>query len=171
MREMGMLRVPYRGGAPATPAMLAGEARVKVPEAAFERQHARGGAIRPPAVTRLARHTLFPEIPTIEEAGVPGFESARYRAVQAPAGVPPAVLARITEAVLRWNRQAAMRAMPAQAACLRHKAEDSATWGGVIREKGLRISRLASWVKVSWTPTMIGGRLEAGFCGCQRTPE
>lgn len=147
---VSMLHVPYRGGAPATQAMLAGEAQVNFMEAAFVRAHAPGGAIRPLAVTSRTRHPLFPEIPTIEEAGVPGFESATFWAVQAPAGVPPAVLAKVSEAVLRWNRQEATRAMLTNAgflpiagdpaAFLRHKAEDSAKWGRLIRERGIRIS-------------------------------
>jgi tripartite-type tricarboxylate transporter receptor subunit TctC len=147
---ISMLHVPYRGGAPATQAMLAGEAQVNFMEAAFVRAHAPAGQIRPLAVTSRTRHPLFPAIPTIEEAGVPGFESATYWAIQAPAGVPPAVLAKIAEAVLRWNRQAAIQAMLTQAGFLpiaadaeafrRHKAEDSAKWGRLIRDRGIRIS-------------------------------
>lgn len=147
---VSMLHVPYRGGAPATQAMLAGEAQVNFMEAAFVRQHAPGGAIRPLAVTSRTRHPLFPEIPTIEEAGVPGFESATYWAIQAPAGVPRSVLAKVSEAVLRWNRLEATRAVLTNAgfvpvagdpaAFLRHKAEDSGKWGRLIRERGIRIS-------------------------------
>ncbi|MBX9699385.1 MAG: tripartite tricarboxylate transporter substrate binding protein [Acetobacteraceae bacterium] len=145
-----MLHVPYRGGAPATQAMLSGEAQVNFMEAAFVRAHAPGGAIRPLAVTTRTRHPLFPDIPTIEEAGVPGFESATYWAVLAPAGTPPAVLARVAEAVLRWARAEPTRAMLTAAGFLplggdaeafrRHRAEDTAKWGRIIRERGIRIS-------------------------------
>jgi tripartite-type tricarboxylate transporter receptor subunit TctC len=147
---ISMLHVPYRGGAPATQAMLAGEAQVNFMEAAFVRAHAPSGNIRPLAVTSRTRHPLFPDIPTIEEAGVPGFESATYWAIQAPAGVPPAVLAKLSDAVLRWNRQDATTALLTNAgfipiaadgaAFLQHKATDSAKWGKLIKDRGIRIS-------------------------------
>jgi tripartite-type tricarboxylate transporter receptor subunit TctC len=150
MTGISMLHVPYRGGAPATQAMLSGEAQVNFMEAAFVRAHAPGGAIRPLAVTTRTRHPLFPEIPTIEEAGVSGFESATYWAILAPSGVPAPLLARISDAVLRWARAEPTRAMLTQAgflpigadgaAFLRHKAEDTAKWGRIIRERGIRIS-------------------------------
>ena len=144
-----MLHVPYRGGAPATQAMLSGEAQVNFMEAAFVRQHAPGGAIRPLAVTTRTRHPLFPEIPTIEEAGVPGFESATYWAMLAPAGVPAPVLEKVAAPVLRWSRLPATHSLLTQAGFLpigadaeayrRHQAEDSAKWGRLIRERGIRI--------------------------------
>ncbi|MBY0333904.1 MAG: tripartite tricarboxylate transporter substrate binding protein [Acetobacteraceae bacterium] len=149
MTGISMLHVPYRGGAPATQAMLSGEAQVNFMEAAFVRAHAPGGAIRPLAVGSATRHPLFPEIPTVAEAGVPGFESATYWALLAPAGVPVPVLARVSEAVLRWARSEPTRAMltgagfipiGGDAAAFRaHRAEDAAKWGRVIRERGIRM--------------------------------
>jgi tripartite-type tricarboxylate transporter receptor subunit TctC len=135
-----MLHLPWRGGAPATQAMLSGEAQVNFMEAAVLRAHAPGDAIRPLAVTTRTRHPLFPDIPTLEEAGAAGFESATCWAMPAPAGVPPAVLARVSDAVLRRARAEPTRAMLTQAgfqpiggdaaASRAHRAEDSAKWGG-----------------------------------------
>lgn len=145
-----MLHVPYRGGAPASQAVLAGEVQLNFMEAAFVRSLAPTGNIRPLAVTSRVRHPLFPDIPTIDEAGVAGFESATYWGVLAPAGVPKPVQARMEALVLRYMATPGVREQITQAGFVpiggdaatfaRHMAEDTAKWGRVIKERGIRIS-------------------------------
>jgi tripartite-type tricarboxylate transporter receptor subunit TctC len=144
-----MLHVPYRGGAPAAQAIVAGEVQVNFMEAALVRSLLPTGNIRPLAVTSRQRHPLLPEVPTIDEAGVAGFESATYWAMVAPAGVPQPILAKLTDAVLRYLRLPATQAQLTNAGFLpiggdgaaftRHQAEDSAKWGEIIRTRGIRI--------------------------------
>lgn len=145
-----MLHVPYRGGAPATQAVLAGEVNVNFMEASFVRSLLGTGNIRPLAITTAARSPLFPAIPTLQEAGVPGFESATFWAMLAPAGTPPPVLDRVAEIVLRYSQRAETRAAVTEAGFLSiagdaaaftaHKAADSARWGEVIRSRGIRLA-------------------------------
>lgn len=145
-----MLHVPYRGGAPATQALLAGEAQVNFMEAALTRAMVPGGLIRPLAVTSRTRVPWMPEVPTLDEAGVTGFESATYWAMIAPAGVPQPVLDRVMGIVLRQLRESGTRDRVVgagfiplaedAAAFTAHKAADTAKWGSVIRERGIRIS-------------------------------
>jgi tripartite-type tricarboxylate transporter receptor subunit TctC len=144
-----MLHVPYRGGAPAAQAIVAGEVQVNFMEAALVRSLLPTGNIRPLAVTSRQRHPLLPEIPTIDEAGVPGFESATYWAMVAPAGVPQPILAKLTATVLRYLALPATQAQLTNAgfipiggdgaAFTRHQAEDSAKWGEIIRTRGIKI--------------------------------
>jgi tripartite-type tricarboxylate transporter receptor subunit TctC len=150
MTGTAMLHVPYRGGAPATQALLAGEAQLNFMEAALARAMVPGGLIRPLAVTSKARVPWMPEVPTLDEAGVAGFESATYWAMIAPAGVPQPVLDRVMGVVLRQFRESDMRDRVVAAgfiplaedaaAFTAHKAADTAKWGAVIRDRGIRIS-------------------------------
>ncbi|MCO6418539.1 tripartite tricarboxylate transporter substrate binding protein [Siccirubricoccus sp. KC 17139] len=145
-----MLHVPYRGGAPAAQALSAGEVQVNFMEAALVRSLLPAGHIRALAVTSRTRHPLLPDIPTIEEAGVPGFESATYWAMVAPAGVPAPVQARLAEELLRWMALPATQERLTQAGFLpigggpaalaRHMTEDTAKWGEIIRARGIRIA-------------------------------
>ncbi|WP_149540629.1 Bug family tripartite tricarboxylate transporter substrate binding protein [Siccirubricoccus phaeus] len=145
-----MLHVPYRGGAPASQAIAAGEVQVNFMEAALVRTLLPAGNIRALAVTSRQRHPLLAEIPTLDEAGVPGFESATYWAMVAPAGVPAPIQARLAEAMQGWMALPATQAMLTHAGFIplsgdpatlaRHMAEDTAKWGGIIKARGIRIT-------------------------------
>jgi tripartite-type tricarboxylate transporter receptor subunit TctC len=145
-----MLHVPYRGGAAATQAVMTGEAQANFMEAALARGAIAGGLVRPLAVTSRQRVPWLPAVPTLDEAGVPGFESATYWAMIAPAGVPQQILDRITTIVLRQLAEPRVREQVVGAGFIpvagdaavfaAHKAADTAKWGAVIRERGIRIS-------------------------------
>jgi tripartite-type tricarboxylate transporter receptor subunit TctC len=145
-----MLHVPYRGGAPASQAVLAGEVQLNFMEAALVRSLAPTGNIRPLAVTSKVRHPLFPDIPTIDEAGVAGFESATFWGVMAPSAVPKAILDRLGALVLRYLAAPSVREQITAAGFVpiggdaasfaQHKSEDTAKWGRIIKERGIRIS-------------------------------
>jgi len=144
-----LLHVPYRGGAPAAQALAAGEVQVNFMEAALTRSLLDSGRIRALAVTSLTRHPKLPEVPTIAESGVPGFETATYWGMMAPAGVPRPVLARLEALMQRWMALPETRTrledqgflpIGADAAGFEaHKAADTALWGEVIRARGIRI--------------------------------
>ena len=149
MTGTSMLHVPYRGGAPATQAVLSGEAQLNFMEAALARAMVPGGLIRPLAVTSKVRVPWMPEVPTLDEAGVPGFESATYWAMIAPAGVPQPVLDRVMDVVLRelraprtGDKVVAAGFIPLAGdagAFTAQKAADTAKWGALIRARGIRI--------------------------------
>ncbi len=99
-----IVHIPFRGTAPAVLATMGGETQLAVADLASVRQQARGGRIKVLGVTSRERSSLAPEIPTLAEGGLPGFESAGWFAVLAPAATPPAVLTRLNSelnAVLR----------------------------------------------------------------------
>lgn len=147
---VAMLHVPYRGGAPATQGLLAGEVHLNFMEAALVRSVAPTGLIRPLAITSRARSPLFPEVPTLHEAGVADFESATYWAMMAPAGVPQPILDRVSAITLAHLRRPEISAAVSAAgflpiggdadAYMRHKAADTALWGELIRSRGIRLS-------------------------------
>jgi tripartite-type tricarboxylate transporter receptor subunit TctC len=99
-----MSHVPYRGSGPAMSDLVAGNVPVMFDSLASALPHVQAGRIRPLAVTSRARVPQLPEVPTVAEAAVPGFEAAGWSGIVAPAGTPPAILRRINAdavAVLR----------------------------------------------------------------------
>ena len=93
MTDTRMTHVPYRGAGPATAAAIAGEVQVLFNDALATMAHL--GSLRAIAVTSAQRMALLPDLPTVAESGVPGFDSSSWSAMAAPAGTPPAVVARL----------------------------------------------------------------------------
>ena len=87
--------VPYRGSAQATTDLIAGQVQSSFADFLVSLPHIQSGAIRAIAVTSRERHPLLPNVPTMHEAGLPGFEAASWQGLFAPAGTPPAILARL----------------------------------------------------------------------------
>jgi tripartite-type tricarboxylate transporter receptor subunit TctC len=130
--------------------VAAGEAQLNFMEAALARSMIPTGLIRPLAVTSRTRVPWMPEVPTLEEAGIAGFESATYWAMLAPAGVPQPILDRVSTIVLRQMRESRVREQVSQAgfiplaedgaAFTAHRIADTGKWGALIRARGIRIS-------------------------------
>ncbi|WP_158292230.1 Bug family tripartite tricarboxylate transporter substrate binding protein [Paracraurococcus ruber] len=147
---VSMLHVPYRGGAPASQAVLTGEVQMNFMEAAFLTGLLPTGNLRALAVTSATRHPLFPDVPTVSEAGIPGFETGTYWGLVAPAATPAPVLARLRETTQRYFASAAERERLTQAGFLpiagdtaafdRIKAEESAKWGRLIRDRNIKVT-------------------------------
>ncbi|VTU34353.1 Argininosuccinate lyase [Variovorax sp. SRS16] len=95
MQQTGirMLHVPYKGAGPAIVGVIGGEVDLMFEGAGIE--HARHGQLRALAVASRQRTHGAPDVPTIAEAGVPGFDASVWFGLAAPAGTPPAVVARL----------------------------------------------------------------------------
>jgi tripartite-type tricarboxylate transporter receptor subunit TctC len=90
--------VPYRGAAPVMQDMLAGHIDITFDQAANSLPQVRGGQIRAYAVTAKTRLAAAPEIPTVDEAGVPGFYISVWHGLWAPKGTPKEVMTKLLEA-------------------------------------------------------------------------
>ncbi len=90
--------IPYRGGAQVLAAMAAGEVEFSAEVLASAAPHLRDGTSRGLAVTVPQRHPLFPDIPSVAEAGMQEVEITTWNMLLAPRGLPPALLARLNEA-------------------------------------------------------------------------
>jgi tripartite-type tricarboxylate transporter receptor subunit TctC len=88
-----MTHVAYRGTGPALQDVIAGHIQMAFSPAAPLVSHVQGGAIRPLAVTTLARTSILPDVPTIAELGFPGFEATTWHGLVAPAATPRDVVA------------------------------------------------------------------------------
>ncbi|MDJ0388760.1 tripartite tricarboxylate transporter substrate binding protein [Roseomonas sp. E05] len=104
-----MLHVPYRGGAPAMQALLAGEVDAYFGNPSDMLPHLEGGRIRVLAVAGPERIASLPEVATVAEQGYPGFRAETWNGIAAPAGTPEAVLQRMSEALGKACEDAAFR--------------------------------------------------------------
>ena len=83
-----MVHIPYRGIAPAFTDLIGGQTQAMFPGLAAAVPHIRSGRVRPLAVTGLARHPLFKDVPTLDESGYKGFDAQQWYGVVGPAGMP-----------------------------------------------------------------------------------
>ncbi len=91
-----MVHIPFKGGAPALQALLAGDTQFMFDNLANSMPQVKAGKLKALAVTTAKRSSLVPELPTMAEAGVPGFDISTWFGIMAPAGTPPDVIA-------KWN--------------------------------------------------------------------
>lgn len=90
-----LTHVPYGGGAAAVTDLIAGTTELSFLNISTVSAHLQSGALRAIAVGSLARHPLFPAVPTVDESGVPGFEGGSWHGIVAPRATPEPVLAAI----------------------------------------------------------------------------
>lgn len=99
MAGVRMTHVPYKGSAPALTDVMAGQATVMFDTMLSSMPFVRDGKLKALAVTGSARSPAAPDIPTMAEAGVPGYEATAWNALLVPAGTPPAVVGKLSEAL------------------------------------------------------------------------
>ena len=96
-----LLHVPYKGSAPLTTDLLAGQVTMSFDSIPPQIQHIRAGKLRALAVATSTRSSLLPDVPTLQEAGLKGFDIQTWYGILAPAGTPPAVLAKLNTEMLK----------------------------------------------------------------------
>jgi tripartite-type tricarboxylate transporter receptor subunit TctC len=146
---VAMTHVPYKGGGPAMNDVMGGQVPVFFANMASSLAHVKGGKLRALAITGAKRSSALPDVPTMAEAGVPGYEVYEWNAIFAPAGTPAAVVAKIADAVAKAMQSADLReriaAMggeivaygPADAD--RFVREQTELWGKVVRAGNVRV--------------------------------
>ncbi|HTD90558.1 MAG TPA: tripartite tricarboxylate transporter substrate binding protein, partial [Burkholderiales bacterium] len=95
MAKVDIVHVPYKGGGPATIDTLAGQVHMTIGSLIQVLPHFRTGRLRPIATGGAKRASTLPDIPTISEAGVPGYEANNWWGILAPTGTPDAVVRKI----------------------------------------------------------------------------
>lgn len=109
MARVQMVHIPYRGSGPAMIGLLAGEAPVMFLPAINAGGHVAAGRLRAIAVTSRERLSAMPDLPTVSEAGLPGYESSQWYGLLAPAGTPPTVLILLNARVATIMQDANMK--------------------------------------------------------------
>jgi tripartite-type tricarboxylate transporter receptor subunit TctC len=149
MTETEIVHVPYRGGAPAITDLIAGHVDVMFESLQSIAPFARDGKVRALGVSGAVRSPAFPELPTIAEAGVPGYLAPTWTGVIAPAGVPRPIVDKLNAAINKAltsesfkEKFAKIGDEPAGGTPEEFAATikaDSAKWGEVVRRSGARL--------------------------------
>lgn len=140
--------IPFKGGGALATALIGGQITWAIEGPTSLLPHVRSGRLRPLGVTGAKRLPLLPELPTIAEAGVPGFNYTGWTGIVAPAATPKAIVARVNAEIVRiaespegrqWfenlGAEAGTQTPEAFGALMR---EELVRWGRVIREAGIR---------------------------------
>jgi len=101
--------IPFKGGGPAALAMLSGECQLTFATALSVQPHIKSGRLRALGVTTAKRSASFPELPTVAEAGVPGFDAITWHGIVVPAGTSKPVIARLNSEFNKLLQTANMR--------------------------------------------------------------
>jgi tripartite-type tricarboxylate transporter receptor subunit TctC len=104
-----IVMVPYKGSAPALQDLIAGQVDMVFATAASVIGHIKGGTLRPLAVTTIKRTDLLPDVATIAELGIPGFEATTWHGLVAPAGTPKEVIDILNRATIEALKDPAVR--------------------------------------------------------------
>jgi tripartite-type tricarboxylate transporter receptor subunit TctC len=99
--KIDIVHVPYKGAAPALQDVIAGHDQIMFATAASVIGHIEGGRVRALAVTTLKRTQVLPDLPTMDEAGLKGFDASTWHGLVAPAGTPPQVIATLYDAAVK----------------------------------------------------------------------
>jgi tripartite-type tricarboxylate transporter receptor subunit TctC len=92
---ISMVHIPFKGGGPALVAVIAGEVQIMFATMPAAMPHVKSGKVKPVAVTTAKRSQAMPELPTIADSGVKGYEASTWYGLLAPARTPPAIITRL----------------------------------------------------------------------------
>jgi tripartite-type tricarboxylate transporter receptor subunit TctC len=109
MAGVDILHVPYKGGGPAIADLLAGQVSVYIPVLPSVVPHVKAGRLKLLAVTGAQRSSAMPDVPTVAESGLPGFEASNWYGLMAPAGTPLDVVARLNAETAKALQDADVR--------------------------------------------------------------
>jgi tripartite-type tricarboxylate transporter receptor subunit TctC len=142
--------VPYKGEGPALADLISGQLQFLVANIAAAVPHVNNGTIRALAVTSLARSPLLPDVPTVAESGLPGFENSGWFGLLVPAGTPQAIVNKIhADTVKVLERREMKERLSVQgmvpigntpAAFASAMQDESKRWAEVVKSRGLKVN-------------------------------
>jgi tripartite-type tricarboxylate transporter receptor subunit TctC len=148
MAQVDMLHVPYKGSGPAVTDLIGGQVDYMFDSVTSAAPHIQSGKLRAVAVTTAKRSSALPDVPTIAESGLPGYELSPWFAVYMPAGTPQPIIDKMNGALLDAMKLPEVKARfaaigaepigstPQQLAT--HLAAEMAKWSKIIQERGIR---------------------------------
>ena len=148
MAQVDMLHVPYKGSGPAITDLIGGQVDYMFDSITSAMPHIQSGKLRAIAVTTAKRSSALPNVPTVAEAGLPGYELSPWFAVYMPAGTPQPIVAKINAALLEAMKLPDVKARfaaigaepigstPEQLAA--HLDNEMNKWGKIIQARGIR---------------------------------
>ena len=149
MAGVHLVHIPYRGSSGARNDVLGGQVELMFDAVTTMAEQVRAGKVRALATTGLQRSSVLPDVPTVSEAGVPGYEATIWLGLMAPKGTPKAVVERLNEAVSRvvnlpevrqlWAKQGAVPLIMSPPVFDKYVRDDIAKWARVIQSAHIKI--------------------------------
>ena len=148
MAGVYLVHIPYRGSSGARTDLLGGQVELMFDAVTTMVEQVRAGKVKALATSGRERSTVLPEVPTLHEAGLPGYEATIWLGLMAPRGTPKAVVDRLNEAVGKiaghpevkqaWARQGATPMLMNAEAFDKYAREDILKWERVIKTAGIK---------------------------------
>ena len=149
LAQVDMLHVPYKGSGPAVSDLLGGQVNYMFDSITSARPHIESGKLRALGVTTAKRSKTLPNVPTLAEAGLPGYEVSPWCAVFMPAATPKDIVAKVNSALLeamkdpdvvkRFETIGAEPVGSTPEEMAQHLARESERWTKLIQERGIKL--------------------------------
>jgi tripartite-type tricarboxylate transporter receptor subunit TctC len=149
MAGVQMTHVPYKGSAPALADLIGGQVQLMFDNLPPSLPQIKAGKLRALAVTSATRAPALPDVPTVAEAGLPGFEASSWFGVLAPAGTPPAIVTKLNAEIAKWLTSPEAKEKLASVGAniaggtpedfARHIQAETSKWAKVVKESGAKV--------------------------------
>ena len=148
MAGVNMTHIPYKGSAAARTDVLSGQVDVMFDAVTTMTENIKAGKVRGLATTGRTRSTVAPELPTVNEDGVPKYESLIWLGIMAPTGTPDAIVQRLNSEINKivnapdvkatWAKQGAVAMSMTAPAFAKYVADDAAKWATIVKVSGAK---------------------------------
>jgi tripartite-type tricarboxylate transporter receptor subunit TctC len=149
MAGVNIVHVPYKGSSGARSDVMGGQVQMMFDAVTTMAEQIKGGRVKAIATTGLKRSSVMPDVPTVSEAGVPGYEATIWLGLMAPKGTPPAVIERLNQAVSKiagdaevrqiWAKDGAVPMVMKPAEFDKYLHADIAKWANVIKTANIKL--------------------------------
>jgi tripartite-type tricarboxylate transporter receptor subunit TctC len=148
MAGVSILHIPYKGSSGARTDVLGGQVDLMFDAVPTMTEHIKGGKVKAIGTTGAARSAVMPDVPTIAESGVPGYEATIWLGLMAPKGTPPAVVTRLNAEVVKivsnpdvvkaWKAQGATPMPMGVAEFTKYMNDDIVKWAHIVKVSGAK---------------------------------
>ena len=149
MAKVSITHIPYKGSAGARTDVLGGQVEMMFDAVTTMTEQAKAGKVKALATTGKQRSEVMPDVPTVSEAGVPGYEATIWLGVMAPKNTPKAIVDKLNEAISQivgqaevkqtWGKQGAVPMVMNPAQFDKYLNEDIAKWAHVIKSANIKL--------------------------------
>ncbi|HKU87814.1 MAG TPA: tripartite tricarboxylate transporter substrate binding protein [Casimicrobiaceae bacterium] len=151
MAGLDIVHVPYKESSGARTGVLGGQVEMMFDAVTVMNEHVKAGKVRALATSGKTRSTVMPDVPTLSEAGVPGYDAVIWLGLIAPKGTPPEIVTRLNAEITKiasrpdvqadWAKQGAVAMTMTPAAFERYLADDIVKWERIVKLSGARPDR------------------------------
>ena len=149
MAGIDLVHVPYKGSSGARTDVIGGQVQLMFDAVTTMTEQVKAGKVKALATSGRTRSDVLPEVPTLSEAGVPGYEATIWLGIMAPKGTPQPVVDKLNETIRKiagtpelkqqWGKQGAVPMVMNQASFTKYLNDDIAKWAGVIKTANIKL--------------------------------